>query len=231
MRKRPKKFKLRHLKYMIDLDFTVKLAHWLISLLGRSLRYRIIGREQLQNYEGKSGFVLNAWHGQQLIAFYFFRGCGHYILSSLSRDGDFSSSIMRKFGWNIIRGSSYRGAVRGLIELVRAVRKGAGVALTPDGPRGPIYHIEPGAIYLAQKTGAPLIPVAFSFDRKWISKRSWDRFVIPKPFARCVAYFGEPVFVTGDLTDERLEAEKERLQQALYDANRRAEEVLRQWTQ
>jgi len=187
----------------------------LVTWLCKSLRYKVIGREQLEQFQGKTGFVINSWHGQQLVGYYFFRDCGYYILSSMHRDGDYSSNIMRRFGWNIIRGSSFKGAVSGLLGLLRVIRQGNGVVLTPDGPRGPIYHIEPGGIFLAQKSGAPLIPLAFVFDRKWVMKKTWDQYVIPKPFARCVAYFGEPIFVTEELTDERLEIEKKRLQEAL----------------
>lgn len=211
------------------LKLQIMIATCLVWLLGRSLRYRVVGREKLQAYHGKEGFIINTWHGQQLIGFYFFRGCGYYILSSLHRDGEISSSIMRGFGWKIVRGSTTKGGARGLIELMRVLRQGAGIALTPDGPQGPIYHIEPGGIYLAQKTGAVLIPLAFVFDRKWISEQSWDKFVIPKPFARCVAYFGEPIRVTADLNEANLEIEKKRLQDAIHEANRRGEEVLRQW--
>ncbi len=204
------------------------LITFIVWLLGRSIRFRIIGREQIDEFLGKEGFIINTWHGQQLIGFYFFRGCGYYILSSLHRDGEISSSIMRRFGWKIIRGSSTRGGVRSLIELMRVLRQGAGMAITPDA-QGPIYHIEPGGIYLSQKTGAPLIPLAFVFDRKWVAEEAWDKFVIPKPFARCVAYFGEPIKVTAELTDENLEIEKKRLQDAIHEANRRGEEVLQQW--
>lgn len=147
----------------------------------------------------------------------------------MSRDGDFSSSIMRKFGWKIVRGSSSKGAVRGLIELLKVLRKGAGLIMTPDGPRGPIYHIEPGSIYLAQKTGAPIIPMAMVYDRKWISKKSWDQFVIPKPFAHCVAYIGDPIWVEPKLTEEQFEKTKEKIQAALHQVNRRGEEVLKEW--
>jgi lysophospholipid acyltransferase (LPLAT)-like uncharacterized protein len=136
---------------------------------------------------------------------------------------------MRKFGWKIVRGSSSKGAVRGLIELLKVLRKGAGLIMTPDGPRGPIYHIEPGGIYLAQKTGAPLIPMALVFDKKWISQKSWDLFVIPKPFTRSVIYFGEPVWIDPELSEEQLEQAKEKLQTALHQANQHGEEVLREW--
>lgn len=222
---RPIKPYYENWKFKLQLN----LAYILIYLLAKTLRFRVIGRAQLDQYHGKEGFIMSCWHGQQLTGFFFFKNCGYYILSSLSRDGDYSSSIMRRFGWQIIRGSSSRGAVRGLIELLRVLKKGAGLALTPDGPKGPIYHIEPGGLYLAQKTGAPIFPVAFVYDRKWVSRRSWDKFEIPKPFARGVAYFGEPIFIREELNETRLEAEKERWQAAIHLANRRGEEELQKW--
>lgn len=206
----------------------INIATFLVWLLGHSLRFRVIGREQLDYYHGREGFIVNAWHGQQLIGFYILRGCGYYILSSMHRDGEVSSSIMRKMGWKIIRGSSRKGGVHGLVELMKVLRQGAGTVITPDA-QGPIYHIEPGSIYLAQKTGAPLIPVALVFARKWISEKSWDKFVVPKPFTRCVVYFGTPLKVTAKLTEEDMEVEKKRLQDALHETNRKAEEVLKQW--
>jgi len=221
--------KFKRVYKRITLILQVNLGFILVALLGMSLRFRVVGREKLQGGLGKKGFIINTWHGQQLIGFYFFRGCGYYILSSLSRDGDYSSGIMRKFGWRIVRGSSFKGAVQGLIELMKVLRQGGGIALTPDGPRGPIYHIEPGGLFLAQKTGAPLIPVAFVFDRKWVSGRSWDKFEVPKPFARCVAYFGEPLVVTEKLTGDQMEIWKQRLRQAIDQANLLGEEVLKEW--
>lgn len=225
LKKKIRRF-LRNKKFI---KIKINLAYVMVALLGASLRYRVVGREQLERFHGREGFILNSWHGQQLMAFCFFRNCGYYILSSLSRDGEISSSIMRKFGWKIVRGSSSAGAVRGLIGLLKVLRGGAGVALTPDGPRGPMYHIEPGGIYLSKKSGAPLIPVVFLFNRKWISTKSWDQFVIPKPFSRCVVYFGEPIFVEAELTEEQLEVEKQRLQAGIHEANRLAEEVLQAW--
>lgn len=206
----------------------INIATVLVWLLGRSIRFRVIGHEHLERYRGKEGFIINAWHGQQLMGFYFFRGRGYYILSSMSRDGEISSSIMRKMGWKIIRGSTTRGGVHSLIELMKVLRQGAGTVITPDA-QGPMYHIEPGSIYLAQKTGAVLIPMALIYDRKWISEKSWDKFVVPKPFARCVAYIDTPLKITPKLTEEDMEIEKARLQAAIHEANRKGEEVLKQW--
>lgn len=221
--------KLKKFRRKIEAKLIPAVTPLLVTGLCKTLQYRVIGREKLDQYLGKTGFIINTWHGQQLVGYYFFKDCGFYILSSMHRDGDYSSNIMRRFGWKIIRGSSYKGAVSGLRGLLRVIKQGKGVVLTPDGPRGPLYHIEPGGVFLAQKSGAPLIPLAFVFDRKWVSAKSWDQYVVPKPFSKCVAYFGEPLFITEKLTDERLEIEKERLQTAIHEANRRGEEVLKQW--
>ena len=223
------KFNFRKFKKKLESKIVSVLTPSLIVWLSKSLRYKVVGREQLGHFTGNTGFIINVWHGQQMVGYYFFRNCGYYILASMHRDGEYACKIMQRFGWNIVRGSSFKGAVSGLRKLLRALRQGNGVVLTPDGPRGPLYHIEPGGIFLAQKSGAPLIPLAFVFDRKWVSGKSWDQYVIPKPFARCVAYFGEPLYITETLTDGRLEIEKERLQAAIHEANRRGEEVLKQW--
>lgn len=201
----------------------VFLGWVLIALLGRSIRFVRVREEILDQY--KNGFVIACWHGQQLIGFYHFRGKGYTILSSEHRDGDYSSSIMRRFGWRIVRGSSTRGAVRGLINLLDNLRKGIPVVLTPDGPRGPIYHIEPGVIYLAQKTGAPVIPLAFAFS-KAIYLRTWDKFVVPAPFCRCVVQYGDPIFVNKKLDENQMETEKSRLASALHRTNAQAQRVL-----
>lgn len=204
----------------------VFLGWILIGLLGRSIRFLKVREEILDQY--KNGFVIACWHGQQLIGFYYFRGKGYTILSSEHRDGDYSSSIMRRFGWRIVRGSSTRGAVRGLIKLLDNLRKGIPVVLTPDGPKGPIYHIEPGGIYLAQKTGAPVIPLAFAFS-KAIYLQTWDKFVLPAPFCRCVVQYGDPVFINKKLDEKQLEAEKYRLASALHKTNDQAQKALTEW--
>ena len=212
------------------LPFKVRVGVFLgwifVSLLGRSIRFRKVREEVLNEY--KHGFVAICWHGQQLIGFYHFRGRGYTILSSEHRDGDYSSSIMRRFGWRIVRGSSTRGAVHGLIKLLNNLRQGIPIVLTPDGPQGPIYHIEPGAIYLAQKTGTPIIPIAFAFS-KAIYLNTWDKFVMPFPFCRCVVQYGEPLLITEKLDENRLSVEKERLAHALHQANEAAKTALADW--
>lgn len=218
----------RFVRQSEGLQYRISFIYWLVTLLSMTVKYREIEKERFQ-LEGKDGFLLNIWHGQQLVGFHLFRNRGYYILSSPSRDGDFSSGILERMGWKIVRGSSSKQAVRGLIALLKVLKAHENVVLTPDGPRGPMYHIEPGTIYLAQKSGVPIIPFALVVDRKWVSQKSWDKFEIPKPFAKCVAYYGEPLYVEKELTDEQLEIEKERLIAALHETNRRGEEVLEAW--
>jgi hypothetical protein len=94
----------------------------------------------------------------------------------------------------LIRGSTTRGAERALLSLVRELEAGREVAITPDGPRGPARSFAPGALIAAQRSGAPILPVAASADRAW-RLGSWDRFVIPKPFARITVAYGDPATV------------------------------------
>jgi lysophospholipid acyltransferase (LPLAT)-like uncharacterized protein len=201
---------------------------WLgINLLCKTLRYRYVGDDRLP---ANKKSILLCWHGQQLLGFYFYRNRKIAILSSLSKDGDFSSSILRRFGWKIIRGSSNRRAAASLIELIRYLREEGTVAITPDGPSGPIYHIEPGAIYMSQKTGAPIYPIGFVPERYW-EFNTWDRFIVPKPFSRCIIYCGEPLFVPKGIDESQFEEWKDTIAAALHRANALGREELERWCQ
>lgn len=113
-------------------------------------------------------------------------------LTSASRDGDMVARAMAVFGLGAVRGSSSRRAVAALVGLKRALQDGLDVCLTPDGPRGPRYQIQPGVINLAESTGAPIIPVHVRFASAW-RLQTWDRFVIPKPFSRVCVTFAEAI--------------------------------------
>ena len=113
-------------------------------------------------------------------------------LTSASRDGDMVARAMAVFGLGAIRGSSSRRGVAALVGLKRALHDGFDICLTPDGPRGPRYELQPGAIKLAESSGAPIIPVHVRFGAAW-RLQTWDRFVIPKPFSRVEVTFGEAI--------------------------------------
>ncbi len=125
-------------------------------------------------------------------------------LTSASHDGDMVARAMAVFGLGAVRGSSSRRAVAALVGLKRALTEGSDVCLTPDGPRGPRYKIQPGFIKLAQSTGALVVPVHVHFSAAWRLK-TWDRFVIPKPFSRVVVTFAEGIYVARDLDEAAFE--------------------------
>ena len=115
-------------------------------------------------------------------------------LTSASRDGDMVARAMAVFGLGAVRGSSSRRAVAALVGLKRALLEGLDVCLTPDGPRGPRYKIQAGFLKLAETTGAPIVPIHVRFSSAWRLK-SWDRFVIPKPFSRVEVTFAEAIIL------------------------------------
>jgi lysophospholipid acyltransferase (LPLAT)-like uncharacterized protein len=146
-------------------------------------------------------FVL--WHGRLLPLGFVHRGQGVVGLASSSADGEYISRILRHWGFGIVRGSSSSGGDTAFRELIREVRAGRSVAITPDGPRGPREQLKPGVLQLAQLTGVPLVPVAAAASRSWWFV-SWDRFLVPQPFARLHVAYGNPVQVprqTADLAD------------------------------
>ncbi len=139
--------------------------------------------------------VLAFWHGQ-MVAVLGAHPPGVGVLISEHRDGEIISQVIARFGHFSIRGSSSRGGSRALLEAVREVKNGHDVAFTPDGPRGPRHSYAPGALMLAQRTGAPIVSIGTYADRLW-RLSSWDRFEIPKPFARVTVVYGAPLKLIG----------------------------------
>jgi lysophospholipid acyltransferase (LPLAT)-like uncharacterized protein len=141
------------------------------------------------------------------------------VLASRSRDGEIAARYVARFGLTVVRGSSSRGGGVALRALVAALRRGVDVALVPDGPRGPREQLQGGVVTLAALTGAPVVPLAVS-ARPARRLRSWDRFLVPLPFARCVLAFGPAVRVDHDGDRDRAAKELER---ALAEVTARAD--------
>jgi lysophospholipid acyltransferase (LPLAT)-like uncharacterized protein len=134
------------------------------------------------------------WHGRLLLLPYLYGRRGSHVLASRSRDGELVARWVRRFGLRPVRGSSTRGGGEALRRLAGVLRGGGEVVVVPDGPRGPREVCKPGVIALARLTGAPIVPMALGASRHW-RLGSWDEFRIPRPFARCVMRFGEPIRV------------------------------------
>jgi lysophospholipid acyltransferase (LPLAT)-like uncharacterized protein len=164
----------------------------LLALLGRSYRFKIEGREHYESFRRVGDPVIFAfWHRWILPLTFLHRDEGVVVLVSEHGDGEYVTRIIHRMGFGTSRGSSTRGGVKGTRGLVRALRGGTDVAITPDGPRGPATSFKPGALVASQLSGSPIIPIRLSADRSW-RLRSWDGFTIPKPFARISVRYGEP---------------------------------------
>jgi hypothetical protein len=187
---------------------------------------REVGREGWRARRASGGGVVVAiWHGQMLPLVAHHRDQGVAVLISEHRDGEIIARVVRAFGYATVRGSTSRGGGRALLELVGVLRRGREVCVTPDGPRGPRHAFAPGALIAAQRAGVPLVGVVAHVDRRW-QLGSWDRFEIPKPFARITVAYGEPTPVPGE-TPREAAAAAPRFAAMMQELGRRAEAAAR----
>jgi lysophospholipid acyltransferase (LPLAT)-like uncharacterized protein len=203
------------------LALIVPLGALVIRLLAWTWRIRMVNPEAVAGLRAANApYVFACWHGQMLPLLWAHRGQGIAILVSEHRDGEIITRIARTIGFNAVRGSTSRGGGRALLGLVAELQRGRPVAVTPDGPRGPAGTFAPGALVAAQRAGVPLLTVGAYASSAWRLK-SWDRFLIPKPFARVNVAYGGPERVGGDSPREAA-AEVARFQTLLEQTLERA---------
>lgn len=222
LRKMIKKFfKLKWVQYLL-----LSLVWLYIVVAGKTAKYSIMGQEKLQDFK-KSGqpIVLALWHGKMIPPMYYLRNRGIHVLASSHRSSAWAFHfLLQRLGWCLIRGTSQRGGARALIEMVRKLKEGADIIITPDGPSGPVYKLKPGIIYLAQKTGAPIIPLGIaSYPGKAL--KSWDRFLLPSLFGHAVLIFGEPFLIEKDLSEEEVIKRTSELENILNQLQVQAEQT------
>jgi lysophospholipid acyltransferase (LPLAT)-like uncharacterized protein len=202
-----------------------RLARWLIAfgfhllkVWARTIRYEIDDRADVIGQPVKGNYIAALWHNRLLLISFVLKrfsperpGAG---LISASRDGDLIADLTQRFGFDVVRGSSSRMGASALLELSEVLSSGRDVLITPDGPRGPAYELGPGIIFLAQKTGRPVVPINMEYSSCWRVK-SWDRFIIPRPFAKVRVILGPPHHIKATSTSEEFETERLRLQNAM----------------
>jgi lysophospholipid acyltransferase (LPLAT)-like uncharacterized protein len=201
------------------------LARWLIAfgfrllqLWARTLRYEIddragiVGRPVTENYIGA------LWHNRLLIfpivLRRFFPNRHGAALISASHDGDLLADGVQRFGYDVIRGSSSRLGASAILQLTQVLASGRDVVITPDGPRGPAYELGPGIIFLAQKSGAAVLPMNLEYSHCW-RLGSWDRFIVPRPFSKVRVLIDQPHRVRSTTTPVEFESERLALQDAM----------------
>jgi lysophospholipid acyltransferase (LPLAT)-like uncharacterized protein len=184
-----------------------------IRALHATMRLEYRNAEVLRRVREESGpYILAFWHSRLIMMPYAYPGDRIVILTSEHSDAELLVRVLERFGHVMARGSSTRGGARGLRQILRRVREGHDVALTPDGPRGPSRRVKPGVVTAARLAGAPIIPVAFS-ARPVGRLRSWDRTLLPAPWGRGLYLYGEPQHVGAGSEDA--EADRMRLEQEL----------------
>lgn len=193
------------------------ILYTILRFLGTTMRVKI------ENFpEDPEKSIVCGWHGRSLVFGNYYRNRGFWVVISNSRDGDIQNYLYSKLGYRTIRGSTGRGGARAAIEAIRALKSGGTMAMTPDGPRGPSHVVQGGVMLMALKSGAALIPVGISArPRKLIN--SWDRFMLPAPFARAIMIFGEPISLRSGAGEEEVEEARLRLESEMTRLEAEAE--------
>lgn len=198
----------------------------LIKALGVTYRWRAEGAGHMDAV-ARAGHppIMAFWHGRILPATLYFRDRGIVVVTSANFDGEWIAAVIRRFGYASARGSSSRGGARALVELRRRMAAGEAAGFTLDGPRGPAKVAQPGAVFLSQVTGHPIVPFHIEASKAWTA-RSWDRTQVPKPWADVAIAIGEPYTVAPDLDDAGREAACRDLEARLARLEARAFELL-----
>lgn len=179
----------------LELSLLSTVAWGLTSVVGRSLRLTVENDAEVKRrIAAGEGQILITWHGRNVIPLLHLRNKGIVIIISPSRDGEIQYRTFQRFGCDAVRGSTGRNASKVTIAALRKLREGRTLALAPDGPKGPACVVQPGTLYLALKSGCPVIPAGVSAHPA-LSLKSWDAFLVPRLFARAAIVFGKPIYV------------------------------------
>ena len=206
--------KFREIKKLPDWIFYIPAK--LIFLFRYLMRTEIIDPHGHLGSKGAPGVII-IWHNRLL---FFPVMCPRWerentsALISASRDGQYIADLCKQWRVEAIRGSSSRKSVQVMGEAVESLKSGKYVAMTPDGPRGPRYSMSRGPVRMASETGVKLIPVSINYSSYWELK-SWDKFQIPKPWAKITYILGEALYIPPDLTEMEVDEWREKLRKKL----------------
>jgi hypothetical protein len=199
----------------------VALLASLLRLLALTLRYRVDDRAGYLADRLSGPAIILFWHNRIVAIPALYerrtrRSRRVFVLTSASREGSLLALLLAHFGIGAVRGSSSRRASQAVREMAARIAAGEDAVMTPDGPRGPRYRLQPGPLFLAQKTGCPLVLVHIEYSR-YVRFRSWDGFALPLPFARVDVSSEPPLHVSDSLSDEAFEEERQRLERRMTD--------------
>jgi lysophospholipid acyltransferase (LPLAT)-like uncharacterized protein len=181
----------------LKLRLVVAAGLALVRLIGFTWRFELRNAAGWQRLRAeRKPWVFALWHGTLLPLTYYHRNQEITVVISEHRDGEIIARATEALGNRTVRGSTTRGAGRALLSMIRELERGYVVAITPDGPRGPALSFQSGAVVAAHRAGVPVVGIVMHVSRAWRLK-SWDRFIIPKPFARITIAYTDPTHVSG----------------------------------
>lgn len=194
-----------------------------INVLCKSLRVTYQNKKVIDELNSQNKkFILAFWHGTMLLPWYLHRKSDFASLISKSKDGDLLAKILKKWKYEVIRGSSSSGGEIALAIMVDYAKNGYSISVTPDGPRGPMFKMKAGAVITAKKSGLPLVLAGVGFAKKH-SLKSWDKFQIPWLFSRAQIFYSDPVYVDKNLSYEETSAVINICESTLMDLQTKAE--------
>lgn len=197
------------------IELVAALGSGVLGAMFATLDFRVHGAEHLQTCRDSGRpIVYTLWHGRLLPLTYHHRNQGVVALVSRSTDGSYIARTVERMGFETARGSSSRGGTEALRDLVRLARSGRSLAITPDGPRGPRQKLKPGALIAAQLSGGMVLPVTAGASAGWYPG-TWDRFLVPKPFARVRVVYGTPREIPRGIDDRELERHAQEIEEQL----------------
>ncbi len=175
------------------ISFLLKLF---IIFISRTVRLKVYNREIIDRIKKENKQIIFAFYHQELFLFihyiYYYKYNKVVILTSPSRDGDIAEALLRRFNFGVVRGSSRRGGLRGMIEIMQEIKNGSDVAFAIDGPIGPPRIAKPGILLISQRTDAVIVPIS-SWAIPNFKLSTWDKTLIPFPFSKACIVFGEPI--------------------------------------
>lgn len=215
--------KIRHPEVLRGAGFAVA---WLVRAWIGTLRYRPVALEAKADPTvagQKNRFIYCFWHEMLLLPAYCYQQTPTEVLISEHADGELIAQACRHLGLGTIRGSTTRGGAKALRRILKFGGR-RNLVITPDGPQGPRQVFQPGAIYVASRTGLPIVPVGFAYHRCW-RLRSWDRFALPYPGSPAVGVIGQPIEIPPELSRNEVETWRRKMQQEMDEVMMRAESL------
>lgn len=204
---------MNYLNSFIKKNVLPYMAYSIISMITKSMKIKYINKEivdEFLNKKQKIAFVF--WHGRQFLLVWTHRMIKMVLMTSLSKDGEIQTQIMEKFGYKCVRGSSSKGGVSALKGIVREMNQNNyNTAIAVDGPRGPLYEVKDGILFIARFTSSVIIPVSSSAYPRKIFEKAWDKYLLPFPFSKGIIVYGNPIYVgkNDDFGIKKIEIKKE----------------------